>query len=160
MYGQDSFEQSAGLHPRLQNLRSIRFLAPLFSQTCARSFPQTLSFDRLSQNTRGEGWVYSLANICSPDLAPNSLLTPFPGTLTGKFTIRRKHVFLTRLDTTLTDTPSHKSFIYHSYEKSTGVGVPPSRRNSKLEFRASRRYSAPLCYHSRLVYVDHRREGE
>lgn len=122
MYSRDSFEHSIR-QPHSAHYPAIhRFLSPADSQTCAHSFSQTLSFDRLPQNTRGEGWGYSLANSFDPNSGPLSPLTPFPSTLASTHTNPAIPAPRTSILATLTDTPSRKSFRYHSYEKHRGRG--------------------------------------
>jgi hypothetical protein len=109
MYCPSFFEHSLQNFPLAHHLQLIDFFSPLFSQTCAHSFPHPLSFDRLLQNTSGVGWRYSLTTPHSslatsaitsfPATSHSSLftafLTPFDAPLT-------KHSFVSRLAATLT----------------------------------------------------------
>ena len=127
MYRRSVFEYSLENSSRAQNPQSLYFSAPLFSQTCACSIPQTLSFDRLSQNTLGEGWVYFLADTDFLLSCPVFSLTPSPArSLLKTYNLKLPTDFLTPLDAPLADTPFRKSFVYHSYKKCRGSYVRPS----------------------------------
>ena len=106
---------------------------PSFSQTYGHSFPQTLSFDRLSQNTGGRGSTHLLvrAHLCSfsplsslKECSSHTMVYSGDSPLLKTVCLLLTTAFLTPLDATLTETPFANSFAYHPYEKSRVVGGP------------------------------------
>ncbi len=70
------------------------------------------------------------------DLSP---LSPLPATLTGNSQLTENKVTLSPFRATLTSRDKHKSFVWHSYKKQAGWGVPdiafqirPSTSNFQL----------------------------
>ncbi len=150
MYFRSLFEHSHHNSTQTDNPRTLRFCAPLFSQTCAHSIPQLLPFDVLPQNTRGIGGGCSLATshpafaipaFHSPAGGSNrrndtsvlsslkthnfklltESLTSLPTTLTSNGTIRRKTAPVIPLSMTLTKNSGRGEYQYRKKLQGRGL---------------------------------------